>query len=62
MNQNNCKVEWWSVVPGLAKVEPVQSATKFIPPWFKNMPKFLNYKDIYQDMSPGHIYPLTLQI
>jgi hypothetical protein len=48
MSQNKCKVEWWSVVPGLTKVEPVQSATKFLPLWFKNMPKFIqedNFKD-----------------
>ena len=40
-NQTDCKVEWWSVVPGLTKVEPIKDATKFMPEWFKHAPKYL---------------------
>ena len=35
------KVEWWSTVPGLTELEPVQPANKFLPDWFKKMPRWL---------------------
>ena len=35
------KVEWWSTVPGLTELEPVQPANKFFPEWFKKMPRWV---------------------
>jgi len=34
------KITFWSSVPGLADIQPVEVATKYIPSWFAKTPRF----------------------
>ena len=37
-----CKVEWWTPIPGIEKIEPIRPGLNFIPEWVKNIPKSSN--------------------
>lgn len=34
------EITWWSTVQGLEKIVPIEPATKHIPQWFKDTPRF----------------------
>lgn len=38
--QDSPEITFWSTVPGLEDVVPIQPATKYLPEWWKNMPRF----------------------
>tara|TARA_Y100001937_G_scaffold61126_2_gene83560 strand:- start:4966 stop:5970 length:1005 start_codon:yes stop_codon:yes gene_type:complete len=50
------KVEFYSIIEGLERWQPIVRANKFVPSWYKDLPKFHADEDVQDpDLYKGHL-------